>query len=258
MAHPVKIASGVEFASANPLSPVTTAMRHEPLTATVIRELPPESRPRERLLAEGAESLGTRDLIGLLLRTGARGQSALHLADRLLSRFGGLRGLSRTRPEELASASGVGLAKAAVVLAAFELGRRAHRPDPAERPVIRSAREAAETALPRLADRDQEHFCVMLLNTRHELIGIVETSRGGLNAASVAAREVFREAVRRSAHAVILAHNHPSGNPEPSPEDVRLTAALRDAGAILGIAVLDHVVVGDGRFVSLRERGLGF
>lgn len=230
---------------------------HLPAT-TVIRELPPEARPRERLLADGAENLGTRDLIALLLRTGTPGQSALHLADRLLSRFGGLRGLVRARPEELAAAPGVGLAKAAVLLAAFELGRRAHGPDPAERPVIRGAREAADAVRSRLAGRDQEHFCVILLNARHELIGIVETSRGGLNAASVAAREVFREAVRRSAHAVILAHNHPSGNPEPSPEDARLTSALRDAGSLLGIGVLDHIVVGDGRFVSLRERGLGF
>ncbi|MDR5684109.1 MAG: DNA repair protein RadC [Armatimonadota bacterium] len=224
----------------------------------VIRELPPEARPRERLLADGPESLSARDLLALLLRSGARGQSALHLADRLLVRFGGLRGLSRARPEELASAPGVGVAKAAVVQAAFELGRRAHGLDAAERPVIRNAQDAAAAVRPRLADRDQEHFCVILLNARHEVIGIVETSRGGLNAASVAAREVFREAVRRSAHAVVLAHNHPSGNPEPSPEDGRLTAALREAGSILGIAVLDHIVVGDGRFVSLRERGVGF
>ncbi len=99
---------------------------------------------------------------------------------------------------------------------------------------------------------------MLLLNTRHEVIGIVETSRGGLNTASVCAREAFREAVRRAAWAVVFVHNHPSGNPEPSPEDVRLTATLREAGALLGIAVLDHIVVGDGRFVSLRERGLGF
>jgi DNA repair protein RadC len=152
----------------------------------------------------------------------------------------------------------VGQTKAAGLVAAFELGRRVQGPDPASRPVVRSAADAAALVAPRLSHRDQEHFCVVLLNSRHEVIGLVETSRGGLNAASVDAREVFREAVRRSAHAVILAHNHPSGNPEPSPEDARLTSALRQAGALLGISVLDHVVVGDGRFVSLRERGLGF
>jgi DNA repair protein RadC len=124
--------------------------------------------------------------------------------------------------------------------------------------VVRSAADAAALVAPRLSHREQEHFCVLLLNARHELIALVETSRGGLNAASVEPREVFREAIRRGAHAVIVAHNHPSGNPEPSPDDARLTSILRQAGALLGVAVLDHVVVGDGRFVSLRERGLGF
>lgn len=223
-----------------------------------IQELPPEARPRERLLAEGPEGLQDRELVAVLVRAGTRSHSALHLADELLRRFGGLRGLSRARVEELAALPGVGQAKAATLVAAFELGRRVQGPDPASRPVVRRAADAAALVAPRLGHRDQEHFCVLLLNTRHEVIGVVETSRGGLNAASVEAREVFREAVRRSAHAVILAHNHPSGNPEPSPDDVRLTAALRQAGSVLGISVLDHVVVGDGRFVSLRERGLGF
>lgn len=209
-------------------------------------------------MAEGPEGLQDRELVAVLLRAGTRSCSALHLADELLRRFGGLRGLSRARVEELAALRGVGEAKAATLLAAFELGRRMQGPDPASRPVVRRAGDAAALVAPRLAHRDQEHFCVLLLNTRQEVIGVVETSRGGLNAASVDAREVFREAVRRSAHAVILAHNHPSGNPEPSPDDIRLTTALRQVGSLLGIPVLDHVVVGDGRFVSLRERGLGF
>ncbi len=223
-----------------------------------IRELPPEARPRERLLAEGPEALHDRELLAVLLRAGTRCRSALHVADELLRRFGGLRGLTRARAEELSSLPGVGASKAATLLAAFEVGRRTQGPDPASRPVIRSAADVAAVVGPRLSHRDQEHFCVLLLNARHEVVGVVETSRGGLNAASVEPREVFREAVRRSAHAVVLAHNHPSGNPEPSPDDARLTAVLRQAGALLGIAVLDHVVVGDGRFVSLRDRGLGF
>jgi DNA repair protein RadC len=223
-----------------------------------IRELPPEARPRERLVASGPEALQDRELVAVLLRAGSRSRSALHVADDLLRRFGGVRGLSRARVEELSAVPGVGEAKATTLVAAFELGRRAQGPDPAARPVVRGAEDVAALVAPRLAHREQEHFCVVLLNTRHEVIGVVETSRGGLNAASVEAREVFREAIRRAAHAVVLVHNHPSGNPEPSPDDARLTAVLRQAGALLGVAVLDHVVVGDGRFVSLRERGLGF
>jgi len=223
-----------------------------------IRELPPEARPRERLRAAGPEGLQDRELLAVLLRAGTRSRSALHVADDLLRRFGGLRGLSRARAEELSALPGVGEAKAATLVAAFELGRRVQGPDPASRPVVRSAADAAALVAPRLSHREQEHFCVLLLNARHELIALVETSRGGLNAASVEPREVFREAIRRGAHAVIVAHNHPSGNPEPSPDDARLTSILRQAGALLGVAVLDHVVVGDGRFVSLRERGLGF
>ncbi len=227
-------------------------------TTPPLRELPPEARPRERLLAEGPELLGTRELLAVLLRSGVCGTSSLHLADQLLRRFGDLRGLARARPEELSAVPGVGPAKAATLLAAFELARRLQGPDPASRPTIRSAQDAAAVLASRMAHRDQEHFWVLLLNTRHEVVGIVETSRGGLNAASVEPREVFREAIRRGAYAIIAAHNHPSGDPEPSPDDVRLTQALSKAGALLGVRVLDHLVMGEGRFVSLRERGVGF
>ncbi|MER3455620.1 MAG: hypothetical protein C4304_01720 [candidate division GAL15 bacterium] len=228
------------------------------ISGPTIRELPLEARPRERLLASGPEALADRELLAVLLRAGTRSRSALHVADDLLRRFGGLRGLSRARAEELGTLRGVGQAKAATLVAAFELARRIQGPDPASRPAVRSAADAAALLGPRLAHREQEHFCVLLLNTRHEVIGLVEVSRGGLNAASVEPREVFREAIRRGACAVIVAHNHPSGNPEPSPDDVRLTTGLRQAGSLVGVAVLDHLVVGDGRFVSLRERGLGF
>ena len=228
------------------------------ISGPTIRELPLEARPRERLLASGPEALADRELLAVLLRAGTRSRSALHVADDLLRRFGGLLGLSRARAEELGTLRGVGQAKAATLVAAFELARRIQGPDPASRPAVRSAADAAALLGPRLAHREQEHFCVLLLNTRHEVIGLVEVSRGGLNAASVEPREVFREAIRRGACAVIVAHNHPSGNPEPSPDDVRLTTGLRQAGSLVGVAVLDHLVVGDGRFVSLRERGLGF
>jgi DNA repair protein RadC len=197
-------------------------------------------------------------LVALVIGPGAGRRRPLDVADEILARFDGLVGLRRAAPEELASVRGLGTAKSAALLAALELGRRAATLEPARRPVIRSPQDAADVARRRLETADQESFCVLLLNARHELIGFVEASKGGLNAAAVDARDAFREAVRRGAHAVILAHNHPSGNPEPSPEDARLTAGLREGGAVLGIRVLDHVIVGDGRFVSLRERGLGF
>ncbi len=222
-----------------------------------LRTLPPEARPRERLEIEGPEALSVRELLALVLRTGRPGTSALDLADQLLARFGGLEGLRRARIEELCGVPGMGPAKAAVLMAALELGQRASGLDPVRRPVVRTPADAVRVIRPRLEGREQEHFYVLLLNTRHEVMGIVEVARGGLNVASVCPREVFREAVRRGAHAVLLAHNHPSGNPEPSPEDVRLTERLQQVGRMLGILVLDHVVIGNGQFTSLRERGLG-
>lgn len=222
------------------------------------REVTRETPPRERMWSEGPEWLAARDLVALVIGPGGGRRRTLDVADDLLSRFDGLAGLRRAPAVELATVRGLGRAKVAALVAAFELGRRAATLEPARRPTIRTPQDAVDAACRRLETADQELFCVLLLNGRHELIGVVEASRGSLNAAAVDARDAFREAVRRGAHAVILAHNDPSVNPEPSPEDVRLTTVLREGGALLGIRVLDHVVVGDGRFVSLRERGLGF
>jgi DNA repair protein RadC len=224
-------------------------------TRVSVKGLPPEDRPRERLLHHGAGALSSAELLAVLLRSGTRRAGVAELAGRLLAAFGSLEALSRAHPGELVRQSGVGLAQAGAVLAAFELGRRVHSAPPARRPVIRAPADIAGLLGPRMRHLDREHFQAVLLNTRHEVLEIASVAVGGLDAAPIHPREVFKEAVRRSAAAVILVHNHPSGTPEPSGDDLRLTGRLAEAGRVVGIAVLDHVIIGDGRFVSLRERG---
>ena len=218
-----------------------------------IKELPSELRPRERLRAHGAAALSPAELLALVIGTGTRGRSALAAGTALLTRFGSLARLAGAPAEEVLGVPGIGHATAARILAALELGRRTLEPEPRRRVVRTAAEVAAVCASMRRLDR--EYFRVLLLNTRHEILDVVDVSVGGLTSAPVHPREVFKEAIRRSAAAVILVHNHPSGDPEPSRDDLRITARLAEAGRILGIEVLDHVVVGDGRYVSLRERG---
>ena len=222
----------------------------------MIRDLPQEERPRERLLRQGPEGLSNTELLALLLRTGIRGESVLKQAERLLAHFEGLRGLAMARPEELASFPGVGRAKAATLLAAFELGRRLATAGGDELPVITGPREVAELMMGRLRFLDREHFYVVLLNARNQCLGVERVSIGHLTASLVHPREVFKAAIQKSAAAVILAHNHPSGDPTPSREDVFLTRRLREGGELLGIEILDHVVFGDNKYISLKEKGL--
>jgi DNA repair protein RadC len=217
--------------------------------------LPPDARPRERLRRAGAAALAPTELLALLLGTGGPGRRAVRVAEGLLATFESLGRLSRAGVEELEQVPGVGPAKAAALVAAFELGRRAAIPEEA-RPVIRSAADAARWLVPAMGTLEREHFRVLVLNTRHEVLAAVDVAVGGLNAAAVHPRDVFTEAVRRRAAAVILAHNHPSGHPDPSPDDLALTRRLCEAGRIVGVDVLDHLVVGHGRYVSLRERGV--
>jgi DNA repair protein RadC len=220
-----------------------------------IKALPPEDRPRERLLSCGPDALSSADLLAVILRTGTKASSAGEVARHLLAGFGSLRGLSQAHPAELLRHAGIGPAKAGAVVAAFELGRRAASASAARRPVIRTPADAWALVGPHMRHLDREHFRALLLNTRHEVLDVTSVAVGGLDSAPIHPREVFKEAVRRSAAAVILVHNHPSGTPEPSGDDVRITARLRDAGRVVGIEVLDHIIIGDGRFVSLRERG---
>lgn len=211
-------------------------------------------RPRERLLAHGAACLADAELLALLLRTGSRARSALQLATQLLDPCG-LAPLARTEPGELASIPGVGPAKAATVLAACELGRRM-----ASRPLARGERIGSPEDVhrhfhPRLRDAPTEQFHVVMLDARHRVLRSVLTSQGTLTATLVHPREVFRPALREAAAAIVLVHNHPSGDPAPSPEDREITRRLARAGALIGIPVLDHVIVADRGYASLREQG---
>lgn len=221
-----------------------------------VTALPRDARPRERLRDVGPASLGTTELLAILLGTGTRGLGVLPLAEHLLSAFGSLVDLSQARVEEIERVNGVGPAKAAALLAAFELGRRMEAPAPDARYAIHSPADAARLLLPLMRHLDREHFRTVLLNTRHEVLAMAEVAVGNLDSAPIHPREVFKEAVRRSAAAVIIAHNHPSGNPEPSADDLAITERLRAAGRIVGIEVLDHLIIGHGSYVSLRERGV--
>lgn len=221
-----------------------------------IRHIPSAERPRERLLASGPQALSSRELLALVIGTGTHRRSSLDLADALLARWRTLRRLADASVEEIAQVVGVGPAKAARVLAALELGRRLTVQAGDQRPRVQSADDAASLVGARMRDLAREEFVALLLDTKHKLIEAKTVSIGHLNASLVHPRELFREGVRRSAAAVILVHNHPSGDPEPSSDDVHLTRRLQQAGRLLGITVLDHIIIGDNRYTSLRELGL--
>jgi DNA repair protein RadC len=216
--------------------------------------LPPEERPRERLRRHGAAALSSRELLALLLGCGTRRASALDLAEDLLAT--GLRGLPARTLAELEGRHGLGLAKASRVLAALELGARLAAQGPEGAPSFRSPAESAHYLLPRYASRPVETFGLLALDVRRRLKHEAVVSVGCLTSSLVHPREVFREAVTARAAALVLFHNHPSGDPEPSAEDLALTRRLASAGTLLGIEVLDHLVLGAGRFVSLKERGV--
>jgi DNA repair protein RadC len=223
-----------------------------------IQDLPVSERPRDRLAALGASALSSAELIGVLLRTGIEGRNAVQLAQDLLTAVGGLAGLHREPFEGLCGRRGIGPAKAAQLKAAIELGRRLAVATPEERPVIQSPNEAAALLIYDMGALEQEHLRVMLLDTRNRLIRTTEVYRGSLSSSVMRVGEVFRDAVRANAASIIVAHNHPSGDPTPSPEDVSVTKAIVEAGRLLDIEVLDHIVIGKNRFISLKERGLGF
>lgn len=220
-----------------------------------MRELPDVERPRERLLRYGARTLRDRELLALLLRTGTQSVSALGLADALLSKFGSLHAVMSASVEELTDMHGVGAAKAAQLQAAHEIGRRVQsKPADADEP-IRCAEDVARRMSAQMARLDREEVWVLLLDIKHRVIGTHVISIGHLSGAPVHPRELFKEAIRRSAAAVVVVHNHPSGDPTPSNEDLALTRRLRRVGEVIGIEVLDHVIIGDQRHVSLREIG---
>ncbi len=229
-----------------------------PRSSYRITDLYRTERPRERLALLGPQALTNAELIAILLRVGVEGENAVQLAQRLLQHFGGLGGLHRAPFEELVNQHGIGEAKAAQIKAAIELGRRLTLESPSERPSIHSPQEAAALLQYEMSALEQEHLRVLLLDTRNHVLDIVEVYRGSVNTSQVRVGEVFKAAIRRNATAILVAHNHPSGDPTPSAEDVAVTRALVQAGKLMDVEVLDHLIIGQGRFVSLKERALGF
>jgi DNA repair protein RadC len=223
-----------------------------------IRELPAGERPRERLKQSGPASLSNSELLAIILRTGSAAENVLGLASRLLTRFGGLAGIARASFGELCAERGVGQAKAAQLKAALELGRRLSTTQAGEKTVIRTPQDVADLLMAEMALLDSEHLRVVLLNSKNHVISISEVYKGNVNASLIRPGELFREAVRENCPAIIIVHNHPSGDPQPSPDDIHVTERIAEAGKMLDIDVLDHIIIGNGSFVSLKERGCSF
>lgn len=223
-----------------------------------IMDLHESDRPRERLAALGPQALSNAELIAILVRVGVRGESAVAVGQRLLNHFHGLTGLHRAPFAELKNQHGIGDAKAAQIKAAIELGRRLTLESPEERAAINSPADAAALVQYEMSALEQEHLRVILLDRRNRVLETVEVYKGSVNSSQVRVGELFKEAIRKNASALIVIHNHPSGDPTPSPDDVAVTRAIVQAGKLLDVEVLDHLVIGHGRWVSLKERGLGF
>ena len=223
-----------------------------------IKDLKEEERPRERLAKLGPQSLTTAELLAILLRVGMVGETAVQVGQRLLQTFGGISGIHRASFDELSSQKGIKLAKAAQIKAAIELGRRLVLESPEERPIVHSPADAAELVQYEMRALEQEELRVLLLDTRNHVQHIETVYRGSVNSSQVRVAEIFKAAIRRNATNLIVVHNHPSGDPTPSPDDVAITRAILQAGELLDIKLLDHIIIGSGRIVSLKERGLGF
>jgi len=222
----------------------------------LIRDIPKGERPRERLKEKGESYLSNAELLAILLRTGVQSESVLELATRLLAKFGGIEGLMRVSFEELCREHGVGEAKACQIKAALELGRRMLSISSEDRPKITSPQDAVNL-VPEMGFLEQEELKVICLDSKNRVKGIYTVYKGNVGSSIIRSSEVFREAVKQNSPSIIILHNHPSGDPTPSEDDIEITKELLKAGRILNINLLDHIIVGRGKFVSLRERGIG-
>ncbi|MBQ1648342.1 MAG: DNA repair protein RadC [Bacteroidales bacterium] len=224
----------------------------------MVRDLPIDERPREKLMADGAACLSNVELLAILLRTGTKEHSVLRVAEQVLARYKdvGITAMMNMSVAELSSVQGIGAVKAATILAAVELGRRLSQKAAEKVEIVHGPEDVAHYAMPRFRFEQKEHFAVMLLNTKNHILGLTDVSVGSLSASIVHPREVFQTALRYAAAAMILIHNHPSGDPSPSREDINVTQRLVKAGKIMDIPVLDHIILGDNRFVSIKEKGL--
>ncbi len=229
-----------------------------PLYRLTIKEMPSAERPQEKLKLRGAASLSNGELLAILLRTGLPGETVVDVAQRLLATHGGLLGLSRVEYTDLCKERGLGEVKAAKLKAAVELARRLQVERPDERARVSSPEDIAALVSSEMAALDQEELRVVLLNTKNEVLRIVTVYRGSVNAAQIRVAEIFKEAIRQNAPSLVIIHNHPSGDPTPSGDDIAVTRELVQAGRLLDIEVLDHLVIGDGRHTSMRRKGLGF
>jgi DNA repair protein RadC len=224
----------------------------------MIRDMLASDRPRERLQKVGGRAVSTAELIAIILRTGVGGENAVRLAERLLAQFDGLPGLARASINELTAVNGIGPVKAVEIKAALELGRRLTATAPEQMAKVTSPADAANLLMSEMTLLEQEHLRLVLLDTRNHVLATPTIYIGSLNTSVIRVGELFRIAIRENAAAIIVAHNHPSGDPSPSPEDIHVTRQVVKAGKLLDIDVLDHIVIGRQRFVSLKERGLGF
>ncbi|MDP2916403.1 MAG: DNA repair protein RadC [Dehalococcoidia bacterium] len=222
-----------------------------------IHDLPPSERPRERLQKFGAEALSAQEILALILGRGTSGESVMVTAQRLLAQFGNLKGIAGASLEQLSEIRGIGLAKASQIRAAFELANRVQGAvEIGDRIDVATPEAVVSSIKGRMKDKKKEHFWALFLDTRNRLINTAEISVGSLDTSVVHPREVYKEAIAASAASVIFVHNHPSGNSGASDDDIKMTGRLVEAGKILGIDVLDHIILGDGSYLSMKREGL--
>ncbi len=233
-----------------------TTAAEEPVRHITTKNMPTSIRPRERLRDYGASKLSTAELIAIILGTGTRGVTSTRLAEKIVEEFDeGAGRLGRLELEELAEIQGIGEAKASQILAAIELGRRVAQAKPSSRVSLAAPAKVAELLMPRMRDYEREHFVALIVDAKIRLKKEVEVAVGGLTAAIINPRDLYKQAIRANGSGLIVAHNHPSGEVAPSREDIILTKRLSEAGKILGIDFHDHIIIGDGRWMSLKEQG---
>ncbi len=221
-----------------------------------IKDLPIEERPRERLVRHGAAVLSNAELLAILLRVGNKEENAISLAHRILKQEQGLRFLVDSKVEQMASIKGIGQAKAAQIKAAIELGKRLTTFELGVDKPVKSPQDVANLLMEDMRYLKKEHMKLVLLNVKCNLISVEEISIGSLNASIVHPREVFNPAIKKSSASIIMVHNHPSGDPTPSSEDIAITARISEAGKLIGIELVDHIIIGDGKYTSMKEKGL--